>query len=107
MSDMVSVDALVNRLKREGLIVVPQKQWEERLIDGLTLSAYRKKVMSQLWLSFSEISKAQLWGAIGQKRVYTIAKEMADPAKMLRMEGIIKIHRSQVKTIQVQRGYGE
>lgn len=107
MEGFISIDAFVDHLKREDLVIVPRSDYESTLIDGLTLPAYRRKILAKTWITFSEISKAKLWGDIGQKAVYTIALKECDAEKILKKKRVWKLHKIEVKRIMRLRGYDE
>ena len=105
MGNLVSIDALMQRFHNEDLIIVKREDYERNLVNGMPLVKYRRKVLTQTWLKFSEISKAKLWGNVSQKRVYQIAIDQCDTDKILSDAGTWKLHIIEVKRVMKLRGY--
>ena len=96
----------IEHLKRENLVIVPRAQFEKNNFGGLSLAEFQKQTLQKKLLSFREISKAKLWGDLGQKAVYMLAKELLPEEDLIRLHNsrLIKVPRVSVKSIAVARG---
>ena len=93
-------------LKDQGMVIGPKTVFDRNAVDGIPLETYRERVLRNKLISFSQISKARLWGDIGQKAVYTIAKEHLPESDLVKISNrLIKIPREAVKSIAASRGF--
>lgn len=92
-------------LKDEGLVIGPRTVFESDKVEGVPFQEYRERIKRRKLISFSEISKAKLWGEIGQKQVYNIAKKELPSSDFATIDNRLKIPRETVKSIAVARGF--
>ena len=101
----LSARDFMQMLKEEGLVIGPRTIFEANLVNGIPFEQYRSRIIKKKLISFSEISKARLWGTIGQKQVYNIAMDLVPEADQVKINNrLIKIPRETVLSIAASRG---
>ena len=76
MEGIVEIPAFVSYLEKNNLVIAPRTLVEERLQER-EREAFRKKCLAKKALTYSEISKAGLWGNIQPKAVKVKAEKYA------------------------------
>lgn len=92
-------------LEKRNLVIVPKSLVEQHLVNGVPLENYRSQILRRNLISLLEISRAQLWGPITKKAVMYIVRKEVPEADQVNCSGVIKIPRSIVRNIALQRGY--
>lgn len=95
---------LADFLKSSGLIIVPKTVFESTLVNGIPRDVYRANIIKKPLLSCKEIADAHLWGPIGKHAVKAILKKEKLEDHLVRVNGTIKLPRSIVRNIALQRG---
>ena len=94
------------QLKDAGLVIAPYEMVFPNNVKGVPLAEYRERVLRKKLIKLSEISKAQLWGEVGQKRVYQLAQKLVPEKDRIQKKpkGEIYIPRAVVRSIAIARG---
>ncbi|MAM27456.1 MAG: hypothetical protein CMC13_00380 [Flavobacteriaceae bacterium] len=103
---IIKASDFMQMLKEQGLVIGPKTVFDAQMVKGIPLNHYRNRILRKKLLSASEISDAQLWGAIGQKMVYTIIKNEVPEDDQIKVgyKNTIKIPIATVKSIAASRG---
>ncbi len=79
--NVVSIQELLQHMKQENLVIAPAHLV---MTEQSNIGALKHKMLKKKALTYSEISKAKIWGDISQKRAYTISKEFAKPMEIFK-----------------------
>ena len=104
MDGMVHIPELVAYLKREDMVIAPRSMVIPAMVNGVPIPEYRNRVLQKPYLSALEISNAQLWGPIGKHAVKNVIKKEVPKEEIKKFKNTIKIPRSIVRNIALQRG---
>ena len=103
---MIKATDFMQMLKDHGLVIGPKTLFDAQMVKGIPFAQYQNRILRKKLLSASEISDAQLWGAIGQKAVYTIIKHEIPEDEQIHIGGnrAIKVPIATVLSIAASRG---
>lgn len=73
MKGSIEIDAFVDYLRSQNLVIAPAHM----VLETVKVERLRDKLLRRKFMTFSEISKSELWGKISRTRVYQIAMEHA------------------------------
>tara|TARA_Y100001963_G_C6693368_1_gene405750 strand:- start:656 stop:949 length:294 start_codon:yes stop_codon:yes gene_type:complete len=95
MDGIVNIPDLLDYMKKEGLVLVKEKD--------IIPSRLQERYLRKKSLTFKEISDANIWGEIGKSRVEAIAQDLL-PHEKFKSGNKWKVHRSAVERIAKNRG---
>ena len=99
MEGLIEVSEFMNHLKQNDLVIVP-RQYHDNLVQNYKTESYKQQLLKKSSLSFTEISKAKLWGNISPRACKSFAKKYASDELMMVQRGQIEEYRVPMSTVK-------